>query len=152
MKNKKMIQAIWWIYIFLLFVIVVVKFNGSLVELKDRIHTFSSEDARNYNLMPLANIKIQLTHISEWWALRQILGNIVPFMPFGFLLPIVYSKINSFFKVFITGILSILFIELFQLFTKVGSFDVDDILLNIVGIMCGYVVLIFAKYFITKGR
>jgi glycopeptide antibiotics resistance protein len=152
MKNKKMIQAIWWIYIFLLFVIVVVKFNGSLVELKDRIHTFSSEDARNYNLMPLANIKIQLTHISEWWALRQILGNIVPFMPFGFLLPIVYSKINSFFKVFITGILSILFIELFQLFTNVGSFDVDDILLNIVGIMCGYVVLIFAKYFITKGR
>jgi glycopeptide antibiotics resistance protein len=152
MKNKKMLQAVWWIYIFLLFVIVVVKFNGSLVELKDRIHTFSSEDARNYNLMPLANIKIQLTHISEWWALRQILGNIVPFMPFGFLLPIVYSKINSFFKVFITGILSILFIELFQLFTNVGSFDVDDILLNIVGIMCGYVVLIFAKYFITKGR
>jgi glycopeptide antibiotics resistance protein len=152
MKNKKMIQAIWWIYIFLLFVIVVVKFNGSLVELKDRIHTFSSEDARNYNLIPLANIKIQLTHISKWWALRQILGNIVPFMPFGFLLPIVYSKINSFFKVFITGILSILFIELFQLFTNVGSFDVDDILLNIVGIMCGYVVLIFAKYFITKGR
>jgi glycopeptide antibiotics resistance protein len=152
MKNKKMIQAIWWIYIFLLFVIVVVKFKGSLVELKDRIQTFSSEDARNYNLIPLANIRIQLTHISEWWALRQILGNIIPFMPFGFLLPIVYSKINSFFKVFITGILSILFIELFQLFTKVGSFDVDDILLNIVGIMCGYVVLILAKYFITKGR
>jgi glycopeptide antibiotics resistance protein len=152
MKNRKIIQAIWWIYLFLLFVIVVVKFNGSLVELKDRIHTFSSEGARNYNLIPLANIKIQLTLSSKWWALRQLLGNIVPFMPFGFLLPIVYSKINSFFKVFITGILSILFIELFQLFTKVGSFDVDDILLNMVGIMCGYAVLIIAKYFITKGR
>jgi glycopeptide antibiotics resistance protein len=121
------------------------------VELKNRIDTFSSEGARNYNLIPLANIKRQLTHISEWWALRQILGNIIPFMPFGFLLPIVYRKINSFGKVFITGILSILFIEYFQLFTKVGSFDVDDILLNCLGIICGYVVLILAKCFITKN-
>jgi glycopeptide antibiotics resistance protein len=121
-----------------------------LAELKERINMFSSENTRNYNLIPLATIKSQLRHISEWWALRQIMGNIIPFMPFGFLLPIAYSKFNSFFKLFITGILSILFIEFFQLFTKVGSFDVDDILLNLVGIMCGYVVLIFAKCLITK--
>jgi glycopeptide antibiotics resistance protein len=147
MKNKKMLQAVWWIYIFLLFVIVVVKFNGSLVELKDRIETFSSDGARNYNLIPFANIKRQLTHISEWWALRQILGNIIPFMPFGFLLPLVYRKINSFGKIFITGLLFILFIEFFQLFTKVGSFDVDDILLNSLGIMCGYVSNVYAVGF-----
>jgi glycopeptide antibiotics resistance protein len=152
MKNKKMKYVVWWIYIFLLFVIVVVKFNGSLAELKGRINTFSSEDAINYNLIPLATIKIQLKYISEWWALRQILGNIIPFMPFGFLLPIVYSKINSFFKLFITGILFILFIEVFQFLTKLGSFDVDDILLNFVGIMCGYVVLILAKCLITKNE
>jgi glycopeptide antibiotics resistance protein len=68
-------------------------------------------------------------------------------MPFGFLLPLVYIKINSFGKIFITGLLFILFIEFFQLFTKVGSFDVDDILLNSLGIMCGYVSNVYAVGF-----
>ncbi|MDE7276526.1 MAG: VanZ family protein, partial [Lachnospiraceae bacterium] len=33
---------------------------------------------------------------------------------------------------------SILLIEIFQFFTNLGSFDVDDIILNMVGIVCGY--------------
>lgn len=145
MKSKKMIQIVWWVYICLLFVIVVVKFNGSFEELENRIVMFSSEEARNYNLIPLRSIKIQLTHINEWWALKNILGNIIPFMPFGFLLPMVYNKINSFFKFFVSSILFILFVEIFQLFTKIGSFDVDDIILNFIGSMCGYLVFLLAK-------
>ena len=60
MKSKKMIQIVWWVYICLLFVIVVVKFNGSFEELENRIVMFSSEEARNYNLIPLRSIKIQI--------------------------------------------------------------------------------------------
>lgn len=152
MKSKKVIQIVWWTYIFLLFVIVVVKFNGSFDELKNRVLMFSSEGARNYNLIPLGSIKTQLTHINEWWALKNILGNIIPFMPFGFLLPITYNKINSFFKVVASSIVFILLVEVFQLLTKIGSFDVDDIILNLIGIMCGYIMFLLSRPIFEKNQ
>jgi glycopeptide antibiotics resistance protein len=147
MKSKKMIQIVWWLYICLLFVIVVVKFNGSFEELENRIIMFSSEETINFNLIPLRSIGVQLTHINEWWALKNILGNIIPF---GFLLPIVYNKINSFFKFFASNILFILFVESFQFFTRIGFFDVDDIFLNFVGSLCGYLVLLLVKFLFKR--
>ena len=147
MKSKKMIQIVWWLYICLLFVIVVVKFNGSFEELENRIIMFSSEETINFNLIPLRSIGVQLTHINEWWALKNILGNIIPF---GFLLPIVYNKINSFFKFFASNILFILFVESFQFFTRIGFFDVDDIFLNFVGSLCGYLVLLLGKFLFKR--
>lgn len=38
-----------------------------------------------------------------WWALKNLLGNLLPFIPFGFLLPIAYPRIKAFFKVFLVG-------------------------------------------------
>jgi glycopeptide antibiotics resistance protein len=35
-----------------------------------------------------------------------------------------------------------LLVEIIQLFSKVGSFDVDDILLNTAGAVCGYVLFL----------
>jgi len=68
-----------------------------------------------------------------WWALKNLLGNLLPFIPFGFLLPIAYPRIKAFFKVF-----AVLFIEIFQYMTRLGSFDIDDIILNMVGVLSGY--------------
>lgn len=150
MKSKKVIQIVWWLYICLLFVIVVVKFNGSFEELENRIIMFSSEETINFNLIPFRSIGVQLTHINEWWALKNILGNIISFIPFGFLLPIVYNKINSFFKFFASNILFILFVESFQFFTRIGFFDVDDIFLNFVGSLCGYLVLLLVKFLFKR--
>ncbi|GFI43420.1 hypothetical protein IMSAGC018_01092 [Lachnospiraceae bacterium] len=150
MKSKKVIQIVWWLYICLLFVIVVVKFNGSFEELENRIIMFSSEETINFNLIPFRSIGVQLTHINEWWALKNILGNIISFIPFGFLLPIVYNKINSFFKFFASNILFILFVESFQFFTRIGCFDVDDIILNFVGSLCGYLVLLLVKFLFKR--
>lgn len=150
MKSKKVIQIVWWLYICLLFVIVVVKFNGSFEELENRIIMFSSEETINFNLIPFRSIGVQLTHINEWWALKNILGNIISFIPFGFLLPIVYNKINSFFKFFASNILFILFVESFQFSTKIGCFDVDDIILNFVGSLCGYLVLLLVKFLFKR--
>ena len=150
MKSKKMVQIVWWLYICLLFVIVVVKFNGSFEELENRIIMFSSEETINFNLIPFRSIGVQLTHINEWWALKNILGNIISFIPFGFLLLIVYNKINSFFKFFASNILFILFVESFQFFTRIGCFDVDDIILNFVGSLCGYLVLLLVKFLFKR--
>lgn len=134
--NSKIIKIIWWVYIILLLAVVVVKFKGSFVDLTDRINEYS--DGENYNLEPFVSIKMQIEYFSQGWARLNLFGNIIPFMPFGCLLPVVYPKTSSFIKVFIIGFLFILSIETFQFFTKLGVFDVDDIILNMIGICMGY--------------
>lgn len=66
----------------------------------------------------------------------NLLGNIGVFMPFGILLPLVLGgKLKKPFMIFFAGVLAL---ELLQLFTRRGSFDVDDLLLNSVGFLLGF--------------
>lgn len=70
----------------------------------------------------------------------NVVGNIVIFMPFGFIVTLILNaqKVNK--PLFITFITS-LTIELVQ--TLIGrSFDVDDIILNCVGGICGFLLYI----------
>ena len=151
-KQGKILIIIWWLYIALLFVFVVVKFKGSFYELSDRIRSFSSPGDINYNLIPFRSISSQLERITQWWALKNLLGNIIPFVPFGFLLPITYPKFNSAIRVLAIGFVSIVLIEIFQFFTKIGSFDVDDIILNMIGIVCGYLTFLVIHRIFIKDR
>ena len=151
-KQGKILIIIWWLYIALLFVFVVVKFKGSFYELSDRINSYSRSGSINYNLIPFSNMSYQIRRITQWWALKNLLGNIIPFVPFGFLLPITYKKFNSAIKVLSIGLVSILLIEIFQFFTKVGFFDVDDIILNMIGIVCGYLMLLVVNRIFIKER
>lgn len=137
MNKNQVEKVIWWAYIILLFAIVV-KFKGSFAELRDRITSYSSQEAVVFNVIPFRNIGVQISHIAQWWALKNLLGNLLPFIPFGFLLPIAYPRIKAFFKVFLVGMFAVLFIEIFQYMTRLGSFDIDDIILNMVGVLSGY--------------
>ena len=150
-KQGKTLKILWWVYIALLFVFVVVKFKGSFYELSDRVNTYSMQGSINYNLIPFRSMSAQIERITQWWALKNLLGNIIPFIPVGFLLPVTYKKFSSAISVFVIGLASILVIESFQFFTKLGSFDVDDIILNMTGIVCGYVIfLVTNRLFIRR--
>ena len=74
MNRNKIEKAIWWAYIILLFAIVVVKFKGSFAELSDRITLYSSQEAVIFNLIPFRNIGVQIKHITQWWALKNLFG------------------------------------------------------------------------------
>ena len=87
-----------------------------------------------------------------WWALKNLLGNLLPFIPFGFLLPIAYPRIKTFFKVFLVGMFAVLFIEIFQYMTRLGSFDIDDIILNMVGVLSGYGTFGLVNHVLLKER
>ena len=69
----------------------------------------------------------------------NLFGNVIIFMPFGFFMPMASRYRSCFSAVFYSFGLS-LCVETFQLLTKVGSFDVDDLLLNTVGGLAGYVI------------
>ena len=151
-KQGKSLKIIWWLYIAFLFVFVVVKFKGSFYELSDRINSYSMQGSINYNLTPFRSMSTQIKYITQWWALKNLLGNIILFIPFGFLLPITYKKFSSTISVFFIGLTSILLIEIFQFFTKLGSFDVDDIILNMIGIVCGYLIFLVSNRFFVRGQ
>ncbi len=67
---------------------------------------------------------------------RNIVGNIIMFVPFGFFTSYYLKLERKSFIFFLSVIISVV-IELIQL--KIGrAFDIDDILLNIIGSMLGY--------------
>ena len=66
-------------------------------------------------------------------------GNIFLFIPAGWLLPKIIKKMRSFFPFFFTCALSIFLIETLQLFSLLGSFDVDDLILNLFGMTLGFI-------------
>jgi glycopeptide antibiotics resistance protein len=64
---------------------------------------------------------------------RNLLGNLFLMTPMGFFLPIYIKKLKNFVPFVITMIVGILIIELAQLITNVGIFDIDDLILNLLG-------------------
>ena len=83
-------------------------------------------------------------------SVKNILGNIIAFMPFGFLLPIATDKINKLKLIVISSFLLSLLFEIIQLLTGLGEFDVDDILLNVLGAVVGYMFYRISVRFFVK--
>ena len=105
------------------------------------------QESYRYNLIPFKEIE-------RFWKHRDMLGihsfynlagNILGFVPAGFFIPILWKKRRGFlFTLCVTFEMSLL-VEILQLIFRVGSFDVDDLLLNTLGGMLGYFLLILME-------
>lgn len=95
-----------------------------------------------YNLELFKEIKRFINYREElgmFAVFTNLFGNILIFVPYGFFVAMA-SKYRGFWKTFLYSFGLCLGVEIFQLVTRVGSFDVDDILLNTLGGMIGYIV------------
>lgn len=138
MKNKKLIKILFYIYIAFLILFVVLKFDGSferIISLHNSIIENEKDGLRNINLIPFRSISPYLRNITEPYAFKNIIANILVFIPLGFFVSNKNSK--NVFKALIICLGVILSIELIQLFFKIGFFDVDDIILNFIGSLIG---------------
>ncbi|MFS0556651.1 VanZ family protein [Brevibacillus sp. 179-C9.3 HS] len=99
------------------------------------------------NLVPFHEIENYVKSIRDnqsWHSAVNFVGNVIAFMPLGFLLPLLFPKIaGSLFRVITLSLMLSLGVELTQLVMNVGTFDVDDLLLNTSGGIIGYVVYLF---------
>lgn len=101
-------------------------------------------DYYRYNIKPFHEIIRYLKYrktIGVEMVVINLLGNIGVFMPFGFLLPIIWSPFKKWYAMLFTGICFSSIIECIQLITRVGTMDVDDVILNVTGIMLGLALL-----------
>ena len=73
---------------------------------------------------------------SQLDSLFNIAGNIVMFLPFGFFAALLWRKFN-WKRAFVLGLGITCCIEYWQIFLG-RYFDIDDIILNTLGVFCGY--------------
>jgi glycopeptide antibiotics resistance protein len=101
----------------------------------------SNRSGRMYNLIPfktISNYILEYHHYSFYiWAIN-LFGNVAAFIPFGILVPLLFSHFHKPLRLAILFLLVLLTVETVQLLGKVGSFDVDDILLNMAGVGVGW--------------
>ena len=74
------------------------------------------------------------------YAWINLFGNVAVFIPLGVFLPLIWIKTKNFGRFFLVSSGIIAVIELLQLFTLRGVLDVDDYLLNMVGLIVGFFV------------
>src|SRR3954451_12004759 len=70
-------------------------------------------------------------------ALYNLTANILLFVPFG-IAALMLSKRPSWWKLVLIPVVCIILIESMQHLTKRGSMDIDDLILNLLGIWIGY--------------
>lgn len=105
-----------------------------------------AEDYR-YNLELFKEIRRFITYreqLGTFTVLANLAGNILIFVPYGFFISMA-SRSRGFFKTLFCSMGLSLAVEIVQLFTRVGSFDVDDILLNTIGGVLGYILFVICN-------
>lgn len=131
MKNKYLVIVL-VIYTALILRLIVFKYPPGI--------TFSTTNA---NLIPLKTILGYLAGEPTWKiAIRNLLGNIIVLIPFGFLFATLYQKIK-WGRVLLIGLFTGIILELLQVIFKSGILDIDDVILNSLGVIIGYLLFIF---------
>lgn len=82
-------------------------------------------------------------------AIRNLLGNIMIFIPLGFFVPLL-CRSTKWKTVLVIGFIASLIMETVQGVFRVGIFDVDDILLNMFGTIFGYGTFVYLKLMIKS--
>lgn len=111
------------------------------------VGTYWERITANLNLKPLDTVQ------RFWWVLKHstdagmlrhavinLAGNVIMFVPLGCLTPCIWGKLQKFWRHFLYMVLIIVCVEVLQLFTLLGSCDVDDLILNLVGTTLGFVI------------
>lgn len=92
-----------------------------------------------YNIIPFSTI------ISGDRLRLEAFENYLLFVPFGVLLPIAWKYFRGAFRTSVAGLILSVAIELLQIVTAKGLFDIDDIILNTFGTFTGYI--LFAGFY-----
>jgi len=92
------------------------------------------------NFIPFKEI-LRYKSIMSPLFLRNVVGNIILFVPFGFLISDFINSRAGKINIFITSLLTLVTstsIEVIQMYIG-RSFDIDDIILNFIGSIIGYI-------------
>ncbi|MFS0766007.1 VanZ family protein [Peribacillus sp. 1P06PB] len=105
-----------------------------------------------YDAMSYGSLSFGLTIL-----LKQAVGNIILFLPMGFVLPMIITNLQTIGKVIFIGTLTSLSIELFQGLAGlwVGynyrAVDIDDLIFNVLGTVIGFLIWKLLYEFLNRN-
>jgi len=131
-------------FVFYLIALVVLLFLGS------RSFLWSDLSLMEYiksssNFLPFKTISTYITAMFDGSMNRDIpiknlFGNFILFLPMGIYLPYFEKRINKVRTFTFSMMILLLVIEVIQVVTRLGSLDIDDFILNIVGALIGFAI------------
>jgi glycopeptide antibiotics resistance protein len=134
-------------YIFVFYLAVVLSFTGipSLMDIVQNRFGIITPTGLNFPAH-------EINWIPFYWlteGVRPYLENILLFIPFGFMLSLIWKKYETLWKTGLAGLIFSLIIELSQLFnTRIT--DIDDLLMNTLGALTGWVIFRLLKKHLAK--
>ena len=97
------------------------------------------------NPVPFRTIRLYLRLLGQPgqpWLIRlarvNLLGNILLFIPLGLFPPLLHSALRRFWKTALLAAGIMTAVELLQMLLLVGTCDIDDLILNLLGASLGY--------------
>ncbi len=103
--------------------------------------------ARSVNLVPFASIRLTLAHPERLGAWAQIGGNLILLAPLGVLVPLLFPSMRRWRRMAVLSVGCAVAIEatqllLFWIRLSIRAIDIDDVILNVTGVLVGYTVWI----------
>ena len=113
----------------------------------------------NMNLIPFRTIGNYWKVVLRWkftplffHCVINLVGNVLLFIPIGYFMPRLWPGMRHFGMFLLTCVLSVMLVELLQLVTLRGCLDVDDLILNLYGMLIGYVIYAILKNRRKRGK
>lgn len=148
---KLSIEHIVIVYIFVYYLTGVLSFTGIPFILRDIVqNSFGIITPKGLNIPPDEINLIPFRWITE--GVRPYIENILLFIPLGFMLPCFWKKYEVLWKTALSGITFSLIIELSQLFSIGRVTDIDDLLMNTLGALIGWVIFRLLQEHLAKLR
>lgn len=140
---------------FIFFLYLIALAAVTIVPLSFALHKVPS--AQDINLVPFKSTLNAIHHLMSMhqrFKLSMLFentpGNIVLFLPLGFLLPLIAKKTDSFLGILFTGLFCSAAIEFIQYiersFAVYRSVDIDDVILNTLGALLGWIMLCLVRW------
>ncbi len=93
------------------------------------------------NYIPIVGL-VEVFSMGVESMIMQAIWNVILFIPFGVLLPLVSTYFRSFAKITIFAIATSVLVETLQYFSE-RSADIDDVIMNLIGGIIGYSIYLF---------
>ena len=130
LKNKRN-KRTWLIILLAVYLLILLRITVF------RSHSYPIEMSVNLSLF--TDLVATYHENGIWMVLYLVVGNIAWFVPFGFLLPMIWQRLKSFYTIPLGFLLSLI-IESGQLALNKGMFEIDDLVLNTAGCAVGYLI------------
>ena len=128
-----------WLYATLIVFIVVLKLHDSPCDRMEYLKRLRDLGFDNVNVIPFHTIRICFDNLATIWAIKNLIGNSLPFFILGILSKKSFYHCDSR-ALFCYISSSILFLEIVQYASLLGTCDIDDVIHNLTFLKIGFLI------------